>query len=99
MTEVPQVASPMTMDDLEVVITKPGLLPPGLEVQAMGAREFKIRAPGMPDWIRISTNPAYYEQHADAMELWSPGNPTFPDLNVAPSAPSVGRLADILGNI
>ena len=28
--------------------------------------------------VRISTNPVYYEQTADNVELWSPGNPTFP---------------------
>jgi hypothetical protein len=61
--------SPLTMDDLEQVVRTSALLPPGIEVEPMGVREYKLRAPGMKDWIRISTNPVYYEQHADAMEL------------------------------
>jgi superfamily II DNA or RNA helicase len=88
--------SPVTMNDLEHIVSSMALLPPGVEVAAMGPREFKYRAPGMKDWIRISTNPAYYEQHADAMELWSPGNPTFPALPVDPEAPAVARLSDLL---
>ncbi len=84
------------MDDIEKVIENSFLLPPGLEVHAMGAREFKLRAPGMKDWIRISTDPGYYEQHADAMELWSPGNPTFPVEPAEPSDPTVTRLSDLL---
>ena len=99
LTEMPTVASPLTMDDLERVIAKPTLLPPGLEVQAMGVREFKMRAPGMNDWIRVSTDPGYYEQHADAMELWSPGNPTFPTMSADPLDPTVDRLADILAKV
>jgi len=88
--------SPLNMDDIEKVIENSFLLPPGLEVHAMGAREFKLRAPGMKDWIRISTDPGYYEQHADAMELWSPGNPTFPVEPAEPSDPTVTRLTDLL---
>lgn len=96
LTEQAPEPSPLTMDDLEQVVRKSALLPPGVEVEAMGEREYKLRAPGMKDWIRISTNPAYYEQHADAMELWSPGNPTFPVEQGEPADPTVTRLADLL---
>ena len=89
-------SSPITMDDLESIVSDARLLPPGIEVVAMGPREFKLRAPGMKDWIRISTSPPYYEQHAEAMELWSPGNPTFPVISAEPQAPIVERLADLL---
>src|SRR4051812_16421246 len=70
--------SPLTMADLEQVIAKPTLLPPGLETVAMGAREYAFQQPGLARQIRVSTDPAYYEQNADTVELWSPGNPTFP---------------------
>jgi SNF2 family DNA or RNA helicase len=88
--------SPVTMDDLEVVVSRVALLPPGIEVETMGTREFKLRAPGMKDWIRVSTSPTYYEQHAEAMELWSPGNPTFPVGSSDPVTPTVERLSDLL---
>jgi superfamily II DNA or RNA helicase len=96
LTEVLPVPSPLTMGDLERLIGKPKLLPPGIEVETMGAHEFKLRAPGMADWIRVSTSPEYYEQHADAMELWSPGNPTFPTAEGDPADPRVTRFADLL---
>jgi Helicase conserved C-terminal domain/PLD-like domain len=89
-------SSPVMMDDLEFVVSRVALLPPGIEVETMGTREFKLRAPGMTDWIRISTSPTYYEQHAEAMELWSPGNPTFPVGSSDPATPTVERLTDLL---
>jgi hypothetical protein len=51
---------------------------------------------GMKDWVSVSTNPVYYEQNADAMELWSPGNPAFPQPTHEPDAPKVDRLSDLL---
>jgi hypothetical protein len=70
--------SPLTMADLEQVIAKPLLLPPGLEAIALGLREYAFQQPGLVRQIRVSTDPAYYEPNADTVELWSPGNPTFP---------------------
>lgn len=57
--------SPLTMNDLEKVIARPPLLPAGIEVKAMGVREYKLRQAGTNEWVRVSTDPAYYEQHAD----------------------------------
>jgi hypothetical protein len=73
--------SPLTMADLEQVIGEPTLLPPGLEAVAMGIREYAFQKPGLARQIRVSTDPAYYEQNAETVELWSPGNPTFPILD------------------
>ena len=39
--------------------------------------EYSLLAPGMPERLRVTTDPAYYEQHAESVELWSPGNPLF----------------------
>jgi hypothetical protein len=96
LTVMPSESSPLTMIDLDQVIGRSALLPPGMEVEPMGVREFKLRAPGMKEWIRVSTSPAYYEQHADAMELWSPGNPTFPAASSEPLPPALARLEDLL---
>src|SRR5271168_1771734 len=41
-------------------------------------------------------NPAYYEQHADDVELWSPGNPTFPPSAIGPEAPKWRRWSELL---
>jgi hypothetical protein len=94
-TEPVQPPSPLTMGDLERVIALVGLLPPGVEVEAMGPREYKLRQPGMREWVRVSTNPAYYEEHADNVELWSPGNPTFPKADALSHEVSAKRFADV----
>ena len=98
LTEPQQAASPLTMADLDRVVRSTTLLPPGIEASPMGVREYRFQQPGMGRTIRISTDPAYYEQNADNVELWSPGNPTFP----ATSGDEVGDvgvicLSDLLG--
>jgi hypothetical protein len=88
--------SPVTMIDLERVIGQSKLLPAGTEVEAMGVREYKLRQPGMSQWVRVSTDPAYYEQHADNLELWSPGNPTFPAPSTNAEPGTAGSLGELL---
>ena len=29
--------------------------------------------------LRVTTDADFFEEHADSVELWSPGSPTFPD--------------------
>jgi len=77
----------LTMDDLDKVIGTPELLPPGVEAKPMQAREYAWQEPGAAASIRVSTDPAYYEQNADTIELWSPGNPVFPELDGADEEP------------
>ena len=67
----------MTMEYLDRVIRSSGLMPPGTEVEPLGHREYGLRAPGMREALRVTTDPAYYEEHAESVELWSPGNPLF----------------------
>ena len=92
--------SPMTMEDLDRVIGSPGLMPPGTDVQPLASREYGLLAPGMRERLRVTTDPAYYEEHAESVELWSPGNPLFnaPELLAASEAlPEKKTLADFLG--
>ena len=69
--------SPVTMEDLDRVIGSPDLMPPGFDVQSMRNREYGLLAPGMTDRLRVTTDPRYFEEHAESMELWSPGNALF----------------------
>ncbi len=78
LTEPERPDLPVTMADLDRVIGSAALLSPGMEVARLGQQEFAFRQPGLKRQLRVSTNPAYYEQNADTIELWSPGNPTFP---------------------
>ena len=75
MPERPQ--SPVTMEDLDRVIGSPDLMPPGCDVRPMANREYGLLAPGMTEPLRVTTDPRYFEEHAESMELWSPGNALF----------------------
>ena len=90
---------PITMDDLDRVISSPTLMPPGTEVDAMGRREYRLLAPGMAKPLRVTTDPSYYEDHAESVELWSPGNLLFkaPEVLAAVAAHThMKRLSDLL---
>ena len=91
--------SPITMEDLDRVIGSPGLMPPSVDVQPMGPREYGLLAPGMTERLRVTTDPAYFEEHAESMELWSPGNTLFTPPEFAAQAdepPAEKTLKDIL---
>ena len=97
---MPERPAPLvTMNDLDRVIASPALMTPGTQVRALGSREYALRAPGMSDELRVTTDPEYYEEHADSVELWSPGNPLFEAPNTLPGAAEVSegiRLQDLL---
>ena len=66
-------ASPLTMDFLDKLLSTPALMAPGVQVRRLGPREYAVRAPGMEREERVTTNPAYYDEHADSLEFCSPG--------------------------
>ena len=87
------------MDDLDRVVSSPDLLPQGTEIQPLGHREYGLLAPGMTEPVRATTDPAYYEEHSESVELWSPGNPLFKPADFLPPAdqlPPVRTLREIL---
>ncbi len=91
--------SPLTMEDLDRVIASSDLMPPGADVQPMAHREYGLLAPGMAERLRVTTDPSYYEEHAESVELWSPGNPLFepPEFTaLVDELPSGETLRDIL---
>lgn len=70
--------SPVTMEDLDRVINAPGLMPDDVKVQRLGKREYSLRRSETAGEIRVTTDPKYFEEHADSVELWSPGHRFFP---------------------
>ena len=75
---MPERAKPrVTLHDLDRVIGSSDLMPPGAEVRATGHREYGLIAPGMDKEVRVTTSPDFYEEHAENVELWSPGSPLF----------------------
>ena len=63
--------------DLDRVISSSDLMPPGTDIQPLGHREYGLLAPGMAERRRVTTDPGYYEEHSESVELWSPGNLLF----------------------
>ena len=69
--------APVMLDDLNRIIASPDLMPLGTRVQPLGPREFGLSVPGAQELLRVTTDPDYYEENAESVELWSPGNPSF----------------------
>lgn len=84
------------LDALDLVIRRPGLLPPGVSAEPLAPREYKYSAPGMREALRVTTDADYFDQHASSVELWSPGSPLFPRMDARETPPEVTgrRLAD-----
>ena len=91
--------SPVSLDDLDRVIRDAELMPAGTLVQPMGLREYALLAPGMREPIRVTTDPTYYEENSESVELWSPGNPFFTAPEFLPESddvPAGATLRDLL---
>ena len=94
---MPERPAPLvTMNDLDRVIASPELMAPGTQVRPLRPREYALRAPGMNEEVRVTTDPDYYEEHAESVELWSPGNPTFtpPDQLAQTDSPATGKTLE-----
>lgn len=72
-------APALDLQALDGVIRRKDLMPDGVAVRGLGIGEYGYLAPGMAAELRVTTNPRLYEEHADSLELWSPGSPLFPD--------------------
>ena len=65
------------MDYLDRVLSAPELMAPGIRVRRLQKGEYAVLAPGMSVEGRVTTDPAYYEEHADSLEFWSPDGVLF----------------------
>ena len=73
----PRTQSSVTMEDLDRIIGSADIMPQGTDIQPMGHREYGLLAPDMTERLRVTTDPEYFAEHAESMELWSPGNALF----------------------
>ena len=92
-------SSTVTMDDLDRIITSAELMPPGIDIQPMGHREYGFLSPGISERLRVTTDPEFIEEHSESLELWSPGNPLFkpPEFLKSDEKPATGEsLKDLL---
>lgn len=100
--EAPRPEPALSLLDLDAVIRTAALLPPGVEISAMGEREYRFSQPGLNKPIRVTTNPAYFEQHADTVEFWTPGCPVFPhaeELGASPLEAAAPTLSILLASL
>ena len=87
------------LETLDSILQNQHLLPPELEVERLSSNEFKFQMPGMKRAIRITTDPEYYENHSESVELWSPGSDTFPDYEGAASEEEVSSSSCDVGDL
>ena len=74
---------PLTLADLEAILERPELLPPGCSATRIGRCDFRWSQPGLDQELRITCDPQYYEENSDSCELWVPGSPLFPSIKTA----------------
>jgi superfamily II DNA/RNA helicase len=90
--------SPITLSELGRVLADPSLLPAGVVADPMGGGEMSYGSPGARERVRVTTSAAFYGEHPDSVELWSPGGPVFPEKPVRDDvpAPDARHLTDLL---
>lgn len=80
---------PYDLQWLGNVLANADMLPPGYEAKPLaGGKDFSYSIPGHRQPIRVTTDPDFYEQHSESVELWSPGSPAFPWKETAFEDPS-----------
>lgn len=80
--EVPAQPDPaLTLSDLRAVLDRPILLPRGLELVPLNEKDYPFVDGKLAHAIRITVDREFYEMHADSVEFWTPGSPTFPNLD------------------
>jgi Superfamily II DNA/RNA helicases, SNF2 family len=97
--ELTRPAPLFTMEDLNRVIRSEAAMPPGILIEPLSSREYAYLAPGMKEKLWVTTDPSFYEEHAESVELWSPGSPLFPepDIVATPDELTGTSLAKLVG--
>ena len=68
----------LTLSDLERVLRSPDLLPSGVEAAPLGDFDYRYTAPELGRTVRVTLDRTFFDAHAESVEFWSPGSPTFP---------------------
>ena len=85
--------SPIMIDDLTCILDSGGLHP--YKAERLNAGIHEIAQPTGSS-LRVTTNRDTFEVHADSMEFWSPGSPSFPKMNINPKRPKHKTLKELL---
>jgi SNF2 family DNA or RNA helicase len=70
----------ITLSDLRSILDRPNLLPLGTEATHLNEKDYRYVDGFLPGAVRVTVDREFYDMHADSVEFWTPGSPTFPDL-------------------
>ena len=68
-----------SLRELDRILSADNLLPPGVEAEKLGSKDYTYLAPGMKEPVRVTADPEFFDAHPESTELWSPGGPLFPE--------------------
>jgi SNF2 family DNA or RNA helicase len=83
------------LDDLDRIVNSESARPAGIHVSGMAQREYSYLAPGMSQPVRITTESEFFQEHAESVELWSPGSPLFPVPEVVATLEDLPHLSSV----
>jgi hypothetical protein len=69
----------ISLADLEAILDRSELLPPGCSATRIGKFEFKCTQPGLDQEARITCDPSYYKDNSDSIKLLGAGKPMVSD--------------------
>lgn len=72
----------ITLSDLRAILDRPIILPLGTEAVHLNEKDYRLVDGYLPAAVRITVDRDFYELHADSVEFWTPGSPTFPNLDI-----------------
>lgn len=72
----------INLGDLRTILDRPTLLPLGTEAAHLDQKDYSLSDGFLPRPVRVTVDREFYELHADSVEFWTPGSPTFPNLDL-----------------
>jgi SNF2 family DNA or RNA helicase len=72
----------INLSDLRTILDRPILLPSGSEALHLNEKDYRFVDGFLPHAVRVTVDRDFYEMHSDSVEFWTPGSPTFPDLEI-----------------
>jgi hypothetical protein len=68
---------PFSPEDMEPILRREDLLPPGVEVAPLDAGSFSLRVPGHAEPARVTPLPKVFDNHFESHQLLLPDGPLF----------------------
>ena len=80
---IPARANPaISLSDLRNILDQPMLMPSGSEALHLNEKDYRYIDGFLPEAVRVTVDREFYEMHSDSVEFWTPGSPTFPNLEI-----------------